>query len=185
MTKIVWHPTLTPVVEIGQPDTYPGVWAKLVDEATVRGFKTEIINKIADEMLKCAGSGYRYYLWDVKDHRLVAGQSPGNGLWHGDSSLNADEPHDNFLYVSGSHALTEFASEPVQTDRAKSGPDLNRMVAAAIGAVVRIRSGVIHRYDEKTLHRSVSATGAERRLLVRLSCTNRRPIVGPTVRILP
>lgn len=183
-SAILWTPALVAVRHVGQPTDFPGVWAKLVRFEQVLELDSPFVKRVAEQMLLRASSGFRHYLFDVKDQTLERGENPCNGLWHGDSALNAEHEYENYLYVSGQHALTQFADEPVETPIAENGIELDRAVSNVVGKTVKIASGTIHRYDQSTLHRGVSAAYGERRLLVRLTCSNRRPVVGPQIKRL-
>lgn len=175
-TTTKWSPKLTSLVNVGQPTSYPEVWAKLVTLDKITQLKCTFTKAVVNEMLRAATPGYRYRLIDVKDQILQAGQCPCNGLWHADSSLNGEHEYENQLYVSGAAALTEFADETIVTGLAKSGYELDVFVRQRLKRTRRIESGVITKYDQLSLHRGVKAVKAERRLLIRLVSTNQPPV---------
>jgi len=138
---------------------------ELVDSDYVRS----IIMMMLDQ-----SSILRYAYIDVKVHHLKAGQNTSNGLWHLDSSLNPDIAYDNYLFVTGEQALTEFITTPLQAPRSQNGFEFNRNIIEREFETARIRSCTITRYNGRNVHRGPISQGQESRLLVRVVKTNRR-----------
>ena len=128
---------------------------------------------VVEEMAKIP-SPYKHSYVDVKVHKLSPGMGTTRlGHWHLDSSLNGDIEYDNFLFVSGEHALTEFVPVPLHLKRVKNSYEFDQQVKENQFVPQRIKSCVITRYNGRNVHRGPVATGVEKRLLVRMIKTNR------------
>ena len=96
MTTVKYTPSLIPIADVGQPITFPSVWAKLVPLERVLKFNNEFVTYVANTMYALRDKRFKYALFDVKDQCLEKGQNPCLGFWHCDSSLNAGPIYENF-----------------------------------------------------------------------------------------
>jgi len=116
----------------------------------------------------------KYQYVDVKYHDLSPGQSPANGLWHLDSSLNADHYYENYLWVNGKHNLTEYVDNEVVVPRVKTSKEFNDIVNQQRLEINRVKSNTVTRFYGDRIHRSPLCEVAEPRILVRLVNTDRK-----------
>jgi hypothetical protein len=155
-------------------DDFPGVLLKnkSVDEAL--SSSTDYCKSVIRYMLSCCRSYQKYQFIDIKVHDLNEGRQTANGLWHLDSSLNPVHQYENFLFVTGSLALTEFVENEITIPFQKDAVSFSRFIESQKKSIVRVKSCVVTKYDGTNVHRGPKSMGTERRLLIRLVNTNQR-----------
>lgn len=131
-------------------------------EAVVRYMYENIIDK------------RKYQYIDVKYHDLQPTQSPANGLWHLDSSLNADHYYENYLWVNGVHNLTEYVENVITIPACKSSKEFDKLVNEEMLTINRFESETVTRFYGDRIHRSPLCVRGEPRTLIRLVNTDRK-----------
>lgn len=130
----------------------------------------DIVIRMLDEPSK-----FRYAYVDIKLHHLRPGMgATRDGFWHLDSSLNPDIEYDNYLFITGQYALTEFVENSLEMPRMPNSRAFNNYVSGCDTKVTRIGSCTITRYTGRNAHRGPLATGEETRLLIRVVKTDRK-----------
>lgn len=109
---------------------------------------------------------------DVKVHDLKPGQQTANGLWHLDSSLNPGPYYENYLFVTGEHNLTEFATGEMEIPYQETAKGFNIAISSLNPTIERINSCTLTRFWGDTVHRGPECEIPENRLLIRLVATD-------------
>ena len=119
------------VKEIPDPISYQGFSFKNFHPKHALKFAGYEIQNIIKEMISIPSEFQHTYV-DVKIQKLIPGMSTTkNRFWHLDSSLDGFWKYENYLYVTGVHALTEFMVNPL------SVPEVAQINAFAFDQWVR------------------------------------------------
>jgi len=135
---------------------------------------SEYCKNVLSVMLMSCSNLKRYQYVDIKVHDLKDGQQTANGLWHLDSSLNPVKEYENFLFVSGNLALTEFVNNELSIPLQEDSKSFSRFINTKKLDIIRIKTCTITKYDGTNVHRGPKSTGKEKRLLIRLINTDNR-----------
>lgn len=170
---IVNDSPIRPLVEIKPPEDFHMQQFKNFRYHRACKLMTPYVKNIVDIMMDQVSVKKKYQHVDVKVHNLKKYNSTANRLWHLDSSLNPVVEYENYLFVSGTHALTEFVTSELEIPHQESGGSFHRFIEGVPNKVTeRIRSCTITEYNGRNIHKSVLSTGRESRLLVRLINTD-------------
>lgn len=124
---------------------------------------------------------HKRVLVDIKVQDLVEGDYPCLPGWHLDGSSNKrnleKKPETFTLFVTGSHACTEFVDEPIELDIDASwdfseiSKNCSKQIPESVNtwALPSCRFGT---YDDSFFHRGPKSRGNERRLLIRTTETD-------------
>ena len=161
----------------GQPSIadYPLNNFKNITYSKSKKLMNPYCKKIVDAMMDLSEFKSRKYNYVfIKYSNLVKNAIPTNGLWHLDSSLNAEHEYENFLFVTGKASLTEFIHTPIEIEKQKNSIEFHNEINRHYFSSSKIESGIIHKYNELNVHRVTKSLFSESRLLIRLSNTNKQ-----------
>lgn len=167
-----------------EPGDFPGFFCKyamLDDAAELAG------PWLAGVLSACPVLGSRKFLCvDVKVSDLASGECTCIPGWHCDVTTDLLHPSRDdvhHIFVTGRHALTEFVSTQMDILVGESCPlsEQVRQIEANGYDIWRVPSCTWVTYGRRNYHRGPVSTGAERRLLVRVTETD---VVRPS-RIRP
>ena len=115
---------------------------------------------------------YQYFM--ISSDYTTPGNPTTNGLWHLDSSLNADHEFENQLFVTGRNNTTEFVINRIEVPRASDGKDFDSLVKKNFLETVRIVPCTITSYDGRNVHRGPFCKDREKRMLIRIINTDKQ-----------
>jgi hypothetical protein len=110
----------------------------------------------------------------IKFFDLIPNKPTGNGLWHLDSNILPNERYENFLFCSECECLTEFVDNEILIENKKLNKyEFHRHIENNKSSVIKIKPFTITKYDETRVHRGPIPTKIGKKLLIRLSNTNK------------
>lgn len=123
------------------------------------------IRGVLEIMREKCGDG----LVDIKVHDLKVGEYPCKPAWHLDGHPVPKELSDYFICVFG-ETLTEFMTTQFECDKYDESKN------PANYETVIIKSGHIYQYTSRNVHRCSLCKKDERRLLIRMTNANIKPL---------
>jgi hypothetical protein len=172
---------IVPLDTLKQPniDEYPEDTFKNVEYKNLRNRNiSPYCRNVIDIMYSYVNSHKRYiYVFIQVQDLEVGNNTSGTGHWHLDSDLNAGELYENYIFITGFHNTTEFFKTPIEIDSATSSSHFNEQIEKQYYKErdsQLLEPTTIYKYNGSNVHRGRVVKVAERRMLIRMSNTDKR-----------
>jgi len=172
---------ILPLDTLKQPnfDEYPEDTFKNVEYKNLKNRDiSPYCRNVIDVMYSYVNSPKRYIYVFIQVQDLEVGKNTsGTGHWHLDSSLNPDCAYENYIFITGFHNATEFFKTPIEIETATSSAHFNQQIEAQYDKErdsQLLEPATIYAYNGSNVHRGRTVKVAERRMLIRVSNTDKK-----------
>ncbi len=119
---------------------------------------------------------YQHVFIKIQDLKIGQNTS-GTGLWHLDSSMLPVDDYENYIFTTGLYNTTEFFKTPITIQYSKTAIGVHKQVESKYESdrdSFILEPITIYKYNGSNAHRGRKVEVPEKRILIRLSNTDRK-----------